>query len=114
MMQWEEETDKLAALLKNHSSVQAFLEVKTRLEKLPELQDKVGEMKDHQQEAVFFNKIEKEQAYLQADEEAIRLQDDLSQLPVVVEYRQKMQDASDLLYHVTKAIEEGINKGDNL
>ena len=113
-MSWEEETEKLANLLKNHVSVQAFSEVKARMDSLPEIQDKVGEMKQYQQEAVFFDKIEKEQAYMQADEEAIRLQDDLTDLPIVVEYRQKMQDASDLLYHVTKAIEEGINKGDNL
>ncbi len=113
MTAWKEEAEKLADLLKNHASVQAFSEVKTRMDSLPDIQDKVGEMKHFQQEAVFFDKIEKEQAYRQADEEATRLQDDLSELPIVVEYRQKMQDASDLLYHVTKAIEEGINKGDN-
>lgn len=109
-MTWQQEVNDLASLLKSHSATRAFQEVKERFEQLSELQSQARVMKDYQQDAVFFNQIEKRNAYDLADQKAGRLQEDLNQLPIVIEYRAKMQDASDLLFYVTKGIEEGINK----
>ena len=109
-MTWEKEAQDLAQLIHAHPSVGAFQEVKARMADLPELQHLVHEMKDHQQDAVFFKKIAKDRAFEEADQEAARLEDDITRLPIVNEYREKMQDASDLLYYVTKGIEEAVNR----
>ena len=69
-----------------------------------------GQMKAYQQEAVLFQKIEKQRAYEEAGEQADLIQHELENLPIVQDYRQKMQDASDLIQYVTKSIEERINE----
>ena len=38
------------------------------------------------------------------------IQHELENLPIVQDYRQKMQDASDLIQYVTKSIEEGLTR----
>ena len=68
------------------------------------------QMKAYQQEAVLFQKIEKQRAYEEAGEQADLIQNELENLPIVQNYRQKMQDASDLIQYVTKSIEEKINE----
>ena len=67
-------------------------------------------MKAYQQEAVLFQKIEKQRAYEEAGEQADLIQNELENLPIVQDYRQKMQDASDLIQYVSKSIEEKINE----
>ena len=52
-------------------------------------------MKAYQQEAVLFQKIEKQRAYEEAGEQADLIQHELENLHFVQDYRQKMQDASD-------------------
>ena len=46
----------------------------------------------------------------EAGEQADLIQHELENLPIVQDYRQKMQDASDLVQYVTKSIEERINE----
>ena len=61
-------------------------------------------------EKFWFQKIEKQRADEEAGEQADLIQHELENLPIVQDYRQKMQDASDLIQYVTKSIEERINE----
>ena len=93
--------EELIDLLKHHEAV---------LGQIPQISDLAGQMKAYQQEAVLFQKIEKQRAYEEAGEQADLIQHELENLPIVQDYRQKMQDASDLIQYVTKSIEERINE----
>ena len=98
--------EELIDLLKHHEAVLAFQEAEKAIGQIPQISSLAGQMKAYQQEAVLFQKIEKQRAY----EEADLIQNELENLPIVQDYRQKMQDASDLIQYVTKSIEEKINE----
>ena len=106
--------EELIDLLKHHEAVLAFQEAEESIGQIPQISDQIssmaGQMKAYQQEAVLFQKIEKQRAYEEAGEQADLIQHELENLPIVQDYRQKMQDASDLIQYVTKSIEERINE----
>ena len=102
--------EELIDLLKNHEAVLAFQEAEKAIGQIPQISYLAGQMKAYQQEAVLFQKIEKQRAYEEAGEQADLIQNELENLPIVQDYRQKMQDASDLIQYVTKSIEEKINE----
>lgn len=110
MSTFEESLQKLGDKLRQHDSVQAYQQVEKRLRELPEYEHLVHEMKAYQQDAVLFNKIDKKEAAHQAGEQADKIKERLAESPFVQDYRDKMQDASDLLQYVTKTLEEKINK----
>ena len=101
--------EELIDLLKHHEAVLAFQEAEKAIGQIPQISSMAGQMKAYQQEAVLFQKIEKQRAY-EAGEQADLIQNELENLPIVQDYRQKMQDASDLIQYVTKSIEEKINE----
>ncbi|MBO1152656.1 YlbF family regulator [Streptococcus thermophilus] len=101
--------EELIDLLKHHEAV-LFQEAEESIGQIPQISDLAGQMKAYQQEAVLFQKIEKQRAYEEAGEQADLIQHELENLPIVQDYRQKMQDASDLIQYVTKSIEERINE----
>ena len=102
--------EELIDLLKNDEAVLAFQEAEESIGQIPQISDLARQMKAYQQEAVLFQKIEKQRAYEEAGEQADLIQHELENLPIVQDYRQKMQDASDLIQYVTKSIEERINE----
>ena len=85
--------EELIDLLKHHEAVLAFQEAEKAIGQIPQISSMAGQMKAYQQEAVLFQKIEKQRAYEEAGEQA-----DL------------IQNASDLVQYVTKSIEERINE----
>ncbi|AWN62481.1 YlbF family regulator [Streptococcus sobrinus] len=101
----------LQELLAQHESVQAFQAVEAKVKAQPDLNHLAHDMKAYQQEAVLYEKLEKNRAADQSGQAADRLNQELSDLPLVQDYRVKMQDASDFLQYVTKTLEEKINKG---
>ncbi|MGT2948485.1 YlbF family regulator [Streptococcus devriesei] len=110
MNSFEEALETLVALLRKHDSVTAYQAVEKKIKSLPELSHLAHEMKAYQQDAVLFQKIEKAKAQKKADQQAEQLGKDLDGLPIVQDYRAKMQDASDLLQYVTKTLEDRINE----
>ena len=102
--------EELIDLLKHHEAVLAFQEAEKAIGQVPQISHLAGQMKAYQQEAVLFQKIDKQRAYEEAGEQADLIQHELENLPIVQDYRQKMQDASDLIQYVTKSIEERINE----
>ena len=59
---------------------------------------------------MLYHKIDKLVAEEAAGKQADQLQKDLSDLPIVKDYRNKMQDASDLVQYITKNLETKINE----
>ena len=110
MSNYEEAVERLLEVIKKHDSVIEFQKAEERVKDFPELEELVKDMKAYQQEAVLFHKIDKAHAEKKAGEQADQLQEELSDLPIVKDYRAKMQDASDLIQYVTKTIEERINE----
>ena len=110
MSPFKEALNQLIELLQEHDSVQAFQAVEKKIKALPELNKVAHDMKGYQQDAVLFQRIEKSKAQKEADQKAQKMGESLDQLPIVQDYRTKMQDASDLLQYVTKTLEEKINE----
>ena len=62
--------EELIDLLKHHEAVLAFQEAEESIGQIPQISDLAGQMKAYQQEAVLFQKIEKQRAYEEAGEQA--------------------------------------------
>ncbi|EHJ52131.1 YlbF family regulator [Streptococcus macacae] len=110
MTLFEEKLKILKTLLQEDENIQAYQAIEEKIRQVPELTQMVHDMKAYQQDAVLFQKIEKPQAQKQADQNAKQMSEVLNELPIVQDYRSKMQDASDLLQYVTKTLEERINE----
>ena len=75
--------EELIDLLKHHEAVLAFQEAEESIGQIPQISDLAGQMKAYQQEAVLFQKIEKQRAYEEAGEQADLIQHELENLPIV-------------------------------
>lgn len=67
-------------------------------------------MKRYQQDALLFKKIDKEKAATVSASRSKELEDRLSHQLLIDDYREKMQDASDVIQYITKRIEDQLNK----
>lgn len=110
MSNYEEAVERLLEVIKKHDSVIEFQKAEERVKDFPELEELVKDMEAYQQEAVLFHKIDKAHAEKKAGEQADQLQEELSDLPIVKDYRAKMQDASDLVQYITNSLETKINE----
>lgn len=110
MTNYEEAVKQLVEAIKNHDSVKEFQMIEQKIKQLPELEYLAHDMKAYQQEEVLLKKIEKMKAAQAAGSQAEQIEDQLSKMPIVQDYRDKMQDASDLLQYITKTLEDKINK----
>ena len=102
MSNYEEAVERLLQVIKKHDSVIEFQKAEEKVKDFPELEKLVKDMKAYQQEAVLFHKIDKAYAEKKAGEQA--------DLPIVKDYRAKMQDASDLVQYITNSLETKINE----
>ncbi|MBM7636006.1 YlbF family regulator [Streptococcus saliviloxodontae] len=110
MTTYEQALSQLKELLSQHDTIQSFKEAQAKIEQLPDLTENVIAMKSYQQKAVLMQKLDKPQASEDNAHASQQLKDSLDELPIVQDYRRQMQDASDLLSHITKRIEDQINK----
>lgn len=69
--------EELIDLLKHHEAVLAFQEAEKAIGQVPQISHLAGQMKAYQQEAVLFQKIEKQRAYEEAGEQADLIQHEL-------------------------------------
>ena len=110
MSNYNQSVDKLVQAIQKHDSVRNFQKVEQKIKTFSELDNLVDDMKAYQQDAVLYHKIDKSVAEETAGKRADQLQRDLSNLPIVQDYRSKMQDASDLLQYITNSLETKINE----
>jgi cell fate (sporulation/competence/biofilm development) regulator YmcA (YheA/YmcA/DUF963 family) len=110
MNKYKESVNRLVDMISKHDSVIAFQKIEKKVELSPELEYQAHDMKAFQQDFVLFQRIGKHEAGKEANQQAEQLEKELVDSPLVQDYRNKMQDASDLLQYVTKTLEEKINK----
>lgn len=110
MTHYQESLNQLIEAIENHSSVKDFKAINQNTQFLEKYKNDAYLMKLNQQNALLFDRFEKCNAAKQSDREARKMQDSLEDQPLIDDYRQKMQDASDLIQYVTKTIEDKINK----
>lgn len=110
MSKYDQAVDKLMKAIQKHDSVREFQAVEEKIRAFPELEYLMDDMKAYQQDAVLYRKIDKLGAEAVAGKRADQLQKDLSALPIVKDYRDKLQDASDLLQYITHYLEAKINE----
>lgn len=110
MIHYQESLKQLIEAVENHSSIKDFKAISQNNQFLEKYKNDAYLMKLNQQNALLFEKFEKTNAAKQSNIQARKLQDSLEDQPLINDYRQKMQDASDLIQYVTKTIEEKINK----
>lgn len=110
MSNYDQAVGKLVQAIQKHDSVQAFQKAEQKIKTFPELENLVADMKAYQQDAVLYHKIDKLVAEEKAGQQADQLQKELSDLPIVKDYRDKMQDSSDLIQYITKNLETKINE----
>ncbi|MCF0240173.1 MAG: YlbF family regulator [Streptococcus gallolyticus] len=100
----------LQKAIENHESVVAFRDIEHEVKDNQVFARKVRRMKQHQQEAVLFDKIGKRTAAKLALGKADMIEEELLSVPIIQEYRARMQDASDLMQYVTGVLEDKINE----
>ena len=110
MSNYDQAVEKLLQAVRKHDSVVEFQKAEEKIKDFPELENLVKDMKAYQQEAVLFHKIDKTCAEKEAGAQADQLREELSELPIVKDYRAKMQDASDLVQYITNSLEAKINE----
>lgn len=110
MMESSQAKQQLIELLKQHDVIQAYQKAEAKIKHQPDLEHLVYDMKSYQQDSVLFQKIDKKNAKQVSEQKVDTIQSELDNLPIVQDYREKMQDASDLLQYITKTLEEKINE----
>ncbi|MGT2744541.1 YlbF family regulator [Streptococcus phocae subsp. phocae] len=109
MTSYQATLNQLIEAICKHDSIIAYQKAHDRLMQTSYHQ-KAYQMKRHQQDSHLFQKISKNQAAKVSETSAKYLEAELNSLPLIVDYRDKMQDASDLLQYITKTIENKLNK----
>lgn len=110
MTSYQNALKDLIVAINAHPSITAYKEAKQQLSQLDQFEDQAYQMKRYQQEAELFQKIAKNQAAAVSSNKAKELEHHLNHQPVIDDYREKMQDASDLIQYITKRIEEQLNE----
>lgn len=107
---YDESLKQLIEILSRHKGVIEFKEAEKLINANPVYRELAYDMKKSQQNAVQFEKMQKEVAEKASSQRASALEQIIDEQPVVENYREKMQDASDLLQYITKSIEDRVNK----
>ncbi|HEK9983792.1 TPA: YlbF family regulator [Streptococcus equi subsp. zooepidemicus] len=109
-MPYRESLHQLIAALEKHSSIIAYKEAQQHLLQRTDYNQKAYQMKRHQQDTYLFRQIAKDKAAEESAFKAQQLRDDLDHQPLIDDYRDKMQNASDLVRYITGTIEDELNK----
>lgn len=104
----ESMTDLLDSL-KNHETIKAYKKIEQRIDEHEGLKQLVEDIKVSQKEAVQFAHYDKPNAEKEAIRQADELQESFDTHPLVVEYRECLVEANDLLHHLTSLIQSQVN-----
>ncbi|AGM99897.1 hypothetical protein DIX60_09930 [Streptococcus iniae] len=110
MTNYDDALDQLVNTLQKHQSILEFKDIEKKIKANPLYRQQVYQMKKNQQNAFLFNKVEKDRAEKMAISVATELKENIESQPIVEDYRNKLQNASDLLQYVTKTIEDKVNE----
>ncbi|MGO3731826.1 MAG: YlbF family regulator [Vagococcus sp.] len=101
--------DQLLEALSLNNIVQEYQDIEEKVGKHEGLKQLVDEIKTHQKEAVEYAHYDKPIAEQEAIHLANTKQETFDTHPLVIEYREKLVEANDLLQHMTKLLERDVN-----
>lgn len=103
------ELTTLKQLLAHHSVVQDFQEIQRRALDNPKLQALEEAIKQAQKDMVQYDHYQKPEAYQAARHTYETLTKEYDTHPIVVAYRETLQEADELLHYVTSEIQKQMN-----
>ncbi|MGY3704659.1 hypothetical protein BW731_07915 [Vagococcus martis] len=95
--------------LKNHDTIKAYKKIEQRIDEHEGLKQLVEDIKVLQKEAVKFAHYDKPNAEKEAIRQADELQEAFDTHPLVVEYRECLVEANDLLHHLALILQTQVN-----
>ena len=105
--------ESLSILLKsleNHDTIKAYKKIEKKIDEHDGLKEMVEEIKQLQKEAVKFAHYDKPNAEKEALRQADELQETFDKHPLVLEYRECLVEANDLLHHLTSLLQSQVNE----
>jgi cell fate (sporulation/competence/biofilm development) regulator YmcA (YheA/YmcA/DUF963 family) len=105
-----QELAELQQLLAQHPVVQEFHTIQQRAQNNPKLQTLEEAIKQTQKEIVQYEHYDKPEAKKDALRRVAELTQEYDQHPLVVAYREVLQEADELLHYVTTEIQKQVNK----
>lgn len=103
------EVASLKQLLADHSVVRNFQAIQKRAAANPKLQSLEEAIKQAQKDMVHYEYYHKPEAYQAAQNKYETLTNEYEHHPIVVAYREALQEADELLHYVTNEIQKQMN-----
>lgn len=110
MTNYDDALNQLVDKIQNHQSVSEFKVIEKKINENPLYSKQIYQMKKNQQNAFLFKQVEKNKAEKMAINVATKIKENIEDQPIVEDYRDKLQNASDLLQYITKSIEDKVNE----
>lgn len=108
--QVNESLSDLLESLKNHDTIKAYKKIEQKIDAHVGLKEMVDEIKALQKDAVKFAHYDKPNAEKEAIKQADELQEAFDNHPLVIEYRECLVEANDLLHHLTSLLQSQVNE----
>ncbi|MGX6979683.1 YlbF family regulator [Vagococcus elongatus] len=106
----EEALNTLLDLVRKSEVIQEYQKIEQQAKDHPKLQELIEAIKTEQKNAVAFSHYDKPVAEQSAIKKADELAQAFDEHPLVVTYREKLILADDLLQHMTRLLENDLNR----
>ncbi|MGY3766235.1 YlbF family regulator [Vagococcus vulneris] len=105
----EEALRNLLSSLSSNPIIAAYQQAEERIGQHDGLKQLVDDIKQYQKQAVQFAHYDKPRAEQEAIKQADLKQREFDEHPLVIDYREKLVEANDLLHHLTQLLESQVN-----
>jgi len=100
----------LADLIAQSEEVEFYRRAEQQIKRSQKVQSLIAQLKRTQKELVHAKQLQKHQLAAQLEEKLERLQDELDEIPIVVEFKESQLEINDLLQLVTNVISNTITE----
>jgi len=101
---------ELADLIAQSEEVEFYRRAEQQIKRSQKVQSLIAQLKRTQKELVHAKQLQKHQLAAQLEEKLERLQDELDEIPIVVEFKESQLEINDLLQLVTNVISNTITE----
>ncbi|MGX4686843.1 RicAFT regulatory complex protein RicA family protein [Vagococcus sp. JNUCC 83] len=95
--------------LEKHDTIKAYKKIEKKIDEHDGLKEMVEDIKKLQKDAVKYAHYDKPNAEKEALRQADELQEAFDNHPLVLEYRECLVEANDLLHHLTSLLQNRVN-----
>lgn len=104
------EQEKLIQMVKENESVKRYKKLEEVINKNTELKSKIGQLKTIQKQLINAQKIEKTKTIQHFQTQYDQLLEEIESYPLMSDYLALQSDINEMIQHITKIIEDGINE----